>query len=204
MRTLVYQQHSSIIHQLIMQDPNLEELFSICSEVSVPLMDDYFVSLAGAIVGQQLSGKVADVIYKRVETLFAGEITADKMHRAGFDDLRACGLSARKIEYLQSLASKVSNQEVDFSRMDSLSNQEVIDMLVQIKGIGPWTAEMFLMFSLGREDVFSVLDLGLRNGLQKLYKQELKPSEMVEIAKKWSPYQSVVSHYLWRYNQIHK
>jgi DNA-3-methyladenine glycosylase II len=73
-------------------------------------------------------------------------------------------------------------------------------MLVKVKGIGPWTAEMFLLFSVGRENVFSVLDLGLRNGLMKLYQKELSEGAMLEISKKWHPYKSVVSHYLWRYN----
>ncbi|MDD3123990.1 MAG: DNA-3-methyladenine glycosylase, partial [Candidatus Izemoplasmatales bacterium] len=181
------------------QDPLLEELFIEPREITISLTDDYFLSIVSAIVGQQLSGKVAEVIYRRVNTLFEENITASKLANASFDDLRACGLSGRKIEYLQSLANHMIKGELDFSHIDEMSNQDIIDMLVKIKGIGPWTAEMFLLFSIGRENVFSVLDLGLRNGLIKLYKQELSPEEMLEISEKWNPYKSVVSHYLWRY-----
>jgi DNA-3-methyladenine glycosylase II len=200
MRKLCYRNDGVVIKQLVLQDPLLEELFKEPSEITITLTDDYFLSIVSAIVGQQLSGKVAEVIYSRVNTLFEENITASKLANASFDDLRACGLSGRKIEYLQSLANHMIKGELDFSHIDEMSNQDIINMLVKIKGIGPWTAEMFLLFSIGRENVFSVLDLGLRNGLMKLYKQELAPEKMLEISEKWHPYKSVVSHYLWRYN----
>lgn len=201
MKKLVYHRDGDIIRHLIKKDGHLEELFAQPEEVVVNLIDASFAALAEAIVAQQLSGKVAEVIWGRVKTLLNNRIEPEEVLKAEFDELRKCGLSSRKAEYIQSLATKVISKEVDFNNIENRSNQEIIDMLVKVKGIGPWTAEMFLMFSLGREDVFSVLDLGLRNGLQKLYKKEMTHEEMMEISKKWSPYQSVVSHYLWRYNQ---
>ncbi len=201
MRKLVYRNDGEIIKELIKKDSHLKKLFEQPEEVTVNLIEASFAALAEAIVSQQLSGRVAEVIWGRVYALLKGNIVPNEVLKAAFDDLRKCGLSARKSEYIQSLASKVHSGEVHFTNIENMSNQEVIDMLVKVKGIGPWTAEMFLMFSLGREDVFSVLDLGLRNGLQKLYQKEMSHEEMIEMSKKWSPYRSVVSHYLWRYNQ---
>lgn len=200
MRQLIYKSDGAIIRSLIQKDPQLAELFKEPREVKVNLIDASFAALAEAIVAQQLSGRVAEVIWGRVVNLLNKNIIPSEVVLAKFDDLRKCGLSARKAEYIQSLASKVISGEVHFNIIENMSNQEVIDMLVKVKGIGPWTAEMFLMFSLGREDVFSVLDLGLRNGLQKLYKREMTYQEMIDASLNWAPYRSVVSHYLWRYN----
>ena len=117
---------------------------------------------------------------------------------ASEEALRPLGLSFQKIKYLKSLADCIIQGKVDLSDLESKSDQEIIDMLIQIKGIGVWTAQMFLMFSLGREDVFSVLDLGLRNAVKNIYQnQELSHQEIEQLAENWAPYRSVVSHFLW-------
>jgi len=195
----VYENNADYIRYLIKKDPNLKELFESPEKVEFELTKDYFRFLLTAIVFQQLSGKVAQIIFNRILTLFENDITPAKLLEADFDKLRECGLSARKISYMQNAAELIQIGTVHFEDIDNLNNQEVIDMVTKIKGIGPWTADMFLMTALGRDNIFSVLDLGLRNALNKLYKKELTKDEMIEISKLWDPYQSVVSHYLWRY-----
>ncbi len=189
------------VQQLLIQDPRLSDLFETPEKIEYELATDYFQSLLSAIISQQLSGKVAKVIFDRVALFFKNELTPERIFSADTEALRECGLSYRKIEYIKSLADKVMTNQVYFKDIEKRTNHEIIEMLTKIKGIGPWTAEMFLIFSLGRKDVFSVLDLGLRNGLSKLYQETLTPEVMVEHSLKWSPFQTYVSLYLWRYNE---
>ncbi len=198
MKQLKYDSHSSEVQYLVKKDLKLKELFSKIDEVIVNISDDYFDSLVGTIVAQQLSGKVARVIYKRVSDLFDNEITANKVLSASEESMRSVGLSYQKIKYLKSLSECYLNQIIDLNHLDLMTNDEISDMLIKIKGIGPWSAQMFLMFSLGREDVFSTLDLGLRNAVKKLYQnQELTNQEIDLISENWKPYRSIVAHYLW-------
>ncbi len=198
MNILTYKNDSKEVKHLIQKDPQLKDLFSNRSEITVTLEDDYFVSLAGIIIAQQLSSKVAKVIYNRFEQLLEKEMTPEKIESLSDESMRSIGLSYQKIKYLRSLAHCILNRTVDLNHLDQLTNQEIIDMLIQIKGIGVWSAEMFLMFTLGREDVFSVLDLGLRNAVKKVYNNpELTAKEIETISQKWAPYRSIVSHYLW-------
>ncbi len=198
MNTLVYHKDSKIIQELMLKDPKLKVLFDRRDEMVVRLSESYFESLVDTIIAQQLSSKVANVISKRAYEFFNNEINETKILNAREEDLKALGLSRQKIAYLKSLAECIHQGIVDLNHLELKTDQEIIDMLTKIKGIGVWTAQMFLMFSLGREDVFSVLDLGLRNALKKVYDDEtLTHDQMKEIALKWSPYRSVVSHYLW-------
>ena len=197
----IYRNDSQEVKHLITLFPEMEVLFQEPEMIHFPLQDDYFLAMVEVISSQQLSGKVARVIIQRLYTLFSNEITPENIIDMEPDKMRSVGLSYRKIEYLKSLASHVLDKRVDFDIIDQLSNEEVIKMLVQIKGIGQWSAEMFMIFSLGREDVFSVLDLGLRYGLNKLYQKELSIPEMLEITAKWSPYRTLCSLYLWRLNE---
>ncbi len=198
MKVIKYYQDSNEVKYLIEKDPMLENLFSRKEEILVPIDDNYFQSLAGVIVAQQLSAKVASIIYKRLSTLLQDEITPEKIEQANEIELRGIGLSYQKIKYLKSLAECVLSKTVDLSDLNHLSDQEIIEMLIKIKGIGVWSAQMFLIFSLGREDVFSVLDLGLRNALKKIYElPDLTNQEIEEMSLKWIPYRSIVSHFLW-------
>ena len=198
MKEIKYHRHSNEVKYLIQQDVRLEKLFKMKEEIVVNINDNYFESLAGVIVAQQLSSKVALVIYNRLSNLLNGNITPEQIINADEIELRGIGLSYQKIKYLKSLAECVLNKKVDLSDLNHLSDQDIIEMLVKIKGIGIWSAQMFLMFSLGREDVFSVLDLGLRNALKKLYElPNLSNQEIEEISLNWSPYRSIVSHFLW-------
>ncbi len=198
MRQLKYNLESKEVQYLIHIDPNLEHLFKQIEQVVVNVSDDYFDSLVGTIIAQQLSGKVATVIYKRVSAFFEEHITAQKIIDAQEADLRGLGLSYQKIKYLKSLATCLLSGEIDLDHLDQMTDDEITQMLIKIKGIGPWSAQMFLMFSLGREDVYSVLDLGLRNGLKNFLDQsDLSNQELEAISEKWRPYRSIVSHYLW-------
>lgn len=198
MKQLKYNKNSKEIEYLLEKDASLNLLFSLKDEIVVNIDDNYFLSLAGIIIAQQLSSKVASVIFKRLEALFQYNVTAQKILDAKDEELRAIGLSYQKIKYLRSLSECHSQQIIDLSDLNHLSNQEIIDMLIQIKGIGVWSAQMFLMFSLGREDVFSVLDLGLRNAVKKVYNNpDLSHEEIEKMSENWIPYRSVVSHFLW-------
>ncbi|MBE0701168.1 MAG: DNA-3-methyladenine glycosylase 2 family protein [Acholeplasmataceae bacterium] len=198
MKRLTYNRQSDEVRYLIKQDPKLKTLFNQLDEVHVTIDDNYFVSLVGTIVSQQLSGKVAQVIFRRVHDYFDQDITTRKVLLAPEEQLRSLGLSFQKIKYLKSLSECVISQTVKLHELDHLDDEDIIKMLTQIKGIGRWSAEMFLIFSLGRQDVYSVLDLGLRNALKRLYNnQNLSHEEINKISEKWKPYRTIVSHFLW-------
>lgn len=185
---------------LIEADSKFSPIISAVGDIEVELEPDLFVSLVSTIVGQQLSNKVLEIIWNRFDTLLQGEVTPEKILNLPDEKIREVGISYRKIEYIKNLAQKVLNGELDLVALESFSDQEVIEKLVELKGIGVWTAEMLLIFSLGRSDVFSVRDLGLRRGVARLYDLgDVSDDEVAKIAAKWSPYRTFASLYLWRY-----
>ncbi|HOL13846.1 MAG TPA: DNA-3-methyladenine glycosylase [Bacillota bacterium] len=185
---------------LIEADSKFSPIISAVGDIEVELEPDLFVSLVSTIVGQQLSNKVLEIIWNRFDTLLQGEVTPEKILNLPDEKIREVGISYRKIEYIKNLAQKVLNGELDLVALESFSDQDVIEKLVELKGIGVWTAEMLLIFSLGRNDVFSVRDLGLRRGVARLYDLgDVSDDEVAKIAAKWSPYRTFASLYLWRY-----
>ena len=198
MKKITYTNNSDKIKYLIDKDPVLESLFCRKEAIDVPLLDNYFDSLVSTITAQQLSSKVATVIYQRLSNLLNKEITAEKIMQTDDEQLRSIGLSFQKIKYLKSLSEHVIERKVVFDHINHQTDEQIIEMLTQIKGIGVWSAQMFLMFSLGREDVFSELDLGLRNAVKRLYQNDqLTMGDIQKISENWSPYRSIVSHFLW-------
>ncbi len=160
-----------------------------------------FAALARAIVFQQLSGKAATTIYKRVlRVLGRRQPNPKSILAAAPDELRGAGLSGQKFSYLQDLAEKVDSGELSLRRLRYLDNEEVSTELTRVKGVGPWTADMYLIFHLGRLDVLPVGDLGVRSGTQAIYELEELPDAdtLRRIAEPWRPYRSVASWYLWR------
>ncbi|MEO5995058.1 MAG: DNA-3-methyladenine glycosylase 2 family protein [Chitinophagaceae bacterium] len=162
-----------------------------------------YLHLCSSIMSQQLSTKVAEVIYKRFLNLYNGqEPEARQILDTPFDTLRAIGLSNAKTNYVQNVARFSIEHGMDARKLAKMSNEEIIDYLTQIKGVGKWTVEMLLMFSLGREDVFAVDDLGIQNAMIGLYnldatdKKKLK-EKMLQISKKWKPYRSYACLHLW-------
>jgi DNA-3-methyladenine glycosylase II len=164
--------------------------------------DDHYGALVRSIIGQQLSAKVAYVMNERLLERFGGRPpTPAEVLAEDPEELRAAiGLSRMKVKFLRSLAEHVTDGSLELDKMDELSDEDVIAELVAVKGIGEWTAHMFLIFHLQRPDVLAVGDLGIRSALRRAYElEELPgPSEMENIAAPWRPYRSVACRYLWR------
>ncbi|OGD61277.1 hypothetical protein A3I57_02355 [Candidatus Beckwithbacteria bacterium RIFCSPLOWO2_02_FULL_47_23] len=175
-----------VIHR-VMEDIDLDQWWNRPKR-------DYFIALCREIIGQQLSGKVANVIFTRFEGLFPKrQITPERILTLTDQQIRDIGTSWAKVKYLKDLAKQVKAKTVKLEQLDQLADEEVIKTLTKIKGVGPWTAEMFLIFTLKREDVFSFGDLGLNKAIKKLYgKRKLEP-----ITKRWSPYKSFGCLALW-------
>ena len=159
-----------------------------------------FHSLAEAIVYQQLNGKAALTIFKRFSALAGEPLTPQGILKLSDEQLRAVGLSKQKSAYLKDLAVKTRDGLLNFTRLPDMSDEEVIKHLTQVKGVGVWTAHMFLMFSLRRPDVLPTGDYGVQAAIRKHYKKRKlpKPHIMEKIAKPWAPYRSVACWYLWR------
>lgn len=161
---------------------------------------DAYGALLRAIVGQQLSTKAARTIYLRVIELFGGSTPSpEQLLEAREEDLRAAGLSGRKTEYIRDLASHVLSGELELDRLEDLSDEEVIAEIVAVRGLGQWTAEMFLLFHLERPDVLSGGDLGIRKAIQIEYglDEMPPPAQVLEIGEAWRPHRSLASLYLW-------
>lgn len=169
---------------------------------SIKLRNDSFQSLIEAIIYQQLTGSAANAIYKRFLAYYKNSIpTPEQIISSSDIELRTqVGLSRMKITYLKDLASHIGDNRLDLFDLPELKDEEIISQLTRVRGIGRWTAEMFLIFCLGREDVLPVTDLGLRNAMRRTYLlDELpKPNTMMEIANPWRPYRSIATWYMWK------
>src|SRR5690606_3307010 len=181
-------------------DAQLAAIIESVGAYEIKLRKDPFRSLVEAIIYQQLAGSAADAIYKRFIEIYGRFPRPAQLLDTKDSELRAAGLSGRKIEYLKDLAARASDGRLKLSQLSKLHDEEVIEQLVQVKGIGRWTAEMFLIFCLGREAVLPVGDLGLRKAMQKAYSLgELPtPEIMRNIARPWKPYCSVATWYMWK------
>ena len=182
-------------------DPVLRAVIDRVGPFRLTTDPDRFRALVRSIIAQQISGSAARSIRGRVERLAGpGRLTAAKLMELAPGELRAAGVSPQKLRYLLDLAQKVRDGQVRLHRVAHLGDAEVIEELVQVKGIGVWTAQMFLMFSLGRLDVFPHDDLGIRSALKNLYAlRELPDRETShKIAAPWRPYATVASWYCWR------
>lgn len=159
-----------------------------------------FSSVAEAIVYQQLNGKAAVTIFNRFADLAGRPITPEGILKLRDEQMRSVGLSKQKSAYLKDLATKTEAGLLDFSRLSELSDEEVIEHLTQVKGIGVWTAHMFLIFSLRRPNVLPTGDYGVQMAVKKHYRKRKlpKPQDMEKIAKAWEPYRSVACWYMWR------
>lgn len=158
----------------------------------------YFEDLVNAICNQQLSGKAAATIFGRFKKLLV-KVNPENILSKTDQELRDCGLSWSKVSYIKDLADKTINGELKIKKLDKLSDEEVISELVAVKGIGKWTAEMFLMFSLGRPDIFPVDDLGIKKGFEKVTGKKWDKVKSAKFAEKnWKPYRTLACWYLWR------
>lgn len=159
-----------------------------------------FTTLLRAIVGQQLSGKAAETIFNRLVATLPDprSVTPEQILAMEVTDMRAAGLSGAKTNYIRDLALQVAEGTVKLDRLTKQTDEQIIESLTRVKGIGRWTAEMFLMFKLGRPDILPVDDLGIRNGFKRAYGIDPTPAAMIEIAEPWRPFRSAASWYLWR------
>lgn len=160
-----------------------------------------FGDLLESIVGQQLSIKAANTIFKRFLDLFPEEVLPEPVDILKLDDevLRSCGLSRQKASYLKSLSTEINSGSLCLDHLSNLSDEEVISGLTKVKGIGRWTAEMFLIFTLGRSDIFSLGDLGLCTAVSRLYGVEKGDLTAIKnISSAWTPHRSLASRYLWK------
>ncbi|MFL5245478.1 MAG: DNA-3-methyladenine glycosylase family protein [Gemmataceae bacterium] len=183
------------------RDPVLKQVMSKVGPCSLRINRDHFVVLTKSIVSQQLSTKAAATIHSRLVLALAGEaLTPTSLLQLSEEALVSAGLSRAKRVALRDLATKIHTKEVILHDIQSLSDDKLIERLVQVKGIGRWTAEMFLIFSLGRLDVLPVADLGLRAAVHRQYGLDELPdkNQLEELGDRWRPYRSIATWYLWR------
>lgn len=202
--SLTEQEFERARRHLMRRDPRLSALIKKVGRcgLSDSRKEPPFAALVRAILSQQLSGKAADTIEGRVVALVGGRknLSPDSLLAADPVALRAAGVSGPKISYLRDLASRIQDGRLDLHALEHQHDEAVITAITEVKGLGRWSAEMFLMFRLNRPDVFPVADLGIVKGVQKLLgmKRRPKPRTMLRAAEVWRPYRSVAAWYLWR------
>ena len=189
----------AVIH-LKKSDPVLRSIIERVGPCRMEFGPAEFSSLAEAIVYQQLNGKAAVTIFQRFARLAGEPITPEGILKLSDEQLRSVGLSKQKSAYLKDLAARTATGLLDFSKLPDLSDEEVIRHLTQVKGIGVWTAHMFLIFSLRRPNVLPTGDYGVQMAVKKHYRKRKlpKPLEMEKIARAWEPYRSIACWYMWR------
>src|SRR6266481_2754735 len=188
------------INYLKQSDPVLAAIIERVGGYRMEFGPPEFHSLAEAIVYQQLNGKAAVTIFQRFAGLAGDPVTPEGILKLTDAELRSVGLSKQKSSYLKDMAQRAARGDLDFSLLPTMSDDEVIKHLTQVKGVGVWTAHMFLMFTLRRPNILPTGDYGVRTAIMKHYKKRKlpKPELMERIAKPWAPYRSVACWYLWQ------
>ena len=190
----------SAISHLRKSDPVMAGIIERVGPCLLAAREPTFETLARSITFQQLHGKAAATIFERVRKAVGRRFTATAFLKLNLEDLRACGLSRQKIASLTDLAERVASREISFSKLTNLPDEEVIELLSQVRGVGVWTVQMFLMFALQRPNVMPLTDFGIRNAVRQAYglAEMPKPAELADLSRKWHPYCSIASWYLWR------
>ena len=192
----VVEQWQLAVEELSRKDSTIEEIISQYSGEKMALRGKPFETLCRSIVGQQISVKAADSVWTKVEDLCNGNINKEEIINLSSEEMRSAGLSKQKITYLKNIATS----DVLTTNWGELSDAEAIDRLCKIKGVGVWTAEMFLIFNLGRPDVLPLADIGLIRGIEKHYynSERIDKKELEKFRTKWSPWCTVATWYMWR------
>ena len=194
--------HNIALRHLSHADKRMEKLIDKFGPPNFNLMNNYYESLIRSIVYQQLSGKAASIIYERFLDLFVFDIypKPKDILAVSIETLRSSGLSYQKVNYIRDLSEKWQDGTMNLTDIDSMTDEEISSELIKVKGIGQWTADMFLMFTLGRPDVFPFGDLGIQKGVMILTNMNRLPTqkEMERKTKKWQPYRTVAAWYLWK------
>ena len=188
------------IHHLRRNDPVLAEIIERVGDYRIEFREPGFETLVKSIVYQQLSGRVASIIFNRLVKAAGGALTPASILKLRPERMRKLGLSKQKTEYIRDLARHTRDGRVVFEELEGMTDAEVIERLTEVKGVGVWTVHMFLMFALRRTDVLPVGDLGIRNAIKAAYglKQSPTPAEVEAMGARWRPYCTVASWYLWR------
>ena len=194
--------HNIALRHLSHADKRIEKLIDKFGPPNFNLMNNYYESLIRSIVYQQLSGKAASIIYERFLDLFVFDIYPEPKDilAVSIETLRSSGLSYQKVNYIRDLSEKWQDGTMNLTDIDSMTDEEISSELIKVKGIGQWTADMFLMFTLGRPDVFPFGDLGIQKGVMIFTNMNRLPTqkEMERKTKKWQPYRTVAAWYLWK------
>ncbi len=189
----------AILH-LKKSDPILRTIIEQVGPCRIEYDEPTFHSVAQAIIYQQLNGRAAETIFDRFTNAAGDPVTPEGILKMSAEQMRAVGLSKQKSSYLRDLAEKTQAGLLEFDRMPQMTDAEVIEHLIRVKGVGVWTAHMFLIFTLRRTDILPVGDYGVQAAIKKAYRKRKlpKPKDMEKIAKAWSPYRSIACWYLWR------
>jgi DNA-3-methyladenine glycosylase II len=197
---------SDAARHLARVDPTLRQIIGRVGPCTLAPRRDYFVALCKAIYAQQISTKVATVLFGRFRQQFPNRRPTPelvlRLLNGDESNLRLCGLSRQKAVYLKDLAQHFADQRIPTRKLSRMSDDQVIEALVNVKGIGQWTAEMFLIFVLNRPDLLPVDDLGLREGVREIYGLKGRPAadELIAIGEPWRPFRSIATWYVWRRN----
>ena len=185
------------VAHLTKKDKKLGAAIERIGAIEREVIPDSFKALIFSIVAQQISSKAANTVWGRL-TEKLGDITPSKISRATIEDIQSCGMSLRKADYIKGIAKAAIDETVSFNTLHTLTDDEIIKKLSSLRGVGIWTAEMLLIFSLNRPNVVSYLDLAIRRGMMNLYGlKELSREQFERYKKRYSPYGSVASLYLW-------
>ena len=187
--------------KILNKDSKMRELIKEYGFPEFEQKNDYFQSLMRSIVFQQLSGKVANIIYQRLINLLPNnKITSKAVLKLPREDMRQVGLSLQKINYIKNLANYFNTNMFDSNKVEKMSNEEISEQLIQIKGVGQWTVDMFLIFTLNRLDVMPYSDLGIQKGMKILFNLNELPTkdEMKILSNQWSPYRTIACWYIWK------
>lgn len=191
---------SHVAVRFLKKDPDLNKIIRLVGPYSIILEKNPYRSLVEAIITQQLSGKAAESISARFKSIYKRYPRPEDVLKTPISKLQKAGLSRMKISYIKDLSKKINSGQIQFRRFEGMPDDEIVSELTKIRGVGRWTAHMFLIFYLGRQDVLPVGDLGLRRGIQRLYclPEIPKDGQIEEIAEKWRPYRTVATWYLWK------
>lgn len=187
--------------RFLKKDPKFAKIIMQVGDYNVKITKNRYQSLVEAIISQQLSGSAANSIIKKFRKLYKSKFPKPRdVIKTSDSKLRTTGLSKMKIVYIKELSKKIESKELNMRKISTQSDEQVIEVLTDVKGIGRWTAEMFLIFSLGRLNILPVGDLGLKKGIQSMYSlKKLPEKEQIEqLAESWKPYRTVATWYLWK------
>ena len=188
------------VRHLKKSDPVLAAIIERVGPYRLTFREPTFETLVRSIAFQQLNGKAAKTIFDRLVAAAGGSLTPESILALTPDEMRAVGLSRQKLAYMRDLAERTRSGEIDFARLPAMSDEDVIEHLTRVKGIGEWSAQMFLMFALRRPNILPTADYGVRAAIMKNYRKRKLPDhkQIVKLARAWHPYCSVACWYLWR------